>query len=55
MLPCNVIVQENDSGTEISAINPYESMKSILADEIVDFSKDITTRLSQIIDSMKNR
>jgi len=28
LLPCNVIVQETDGGTEISAINPHESMET---------------------------
>jgi len=53
LLPCNVIVQETDSGTEISAINPTESMKGILSDELVEFAGQITSRLESVISTFE--
>lgn len=53
LLPCNVIVQETDSGTEISAINPTESMKGILSDELVEFASQITSRLESVISTFE--
>ena len=49
LLPCNVILQETETGTEVSAINPQESMKDILSVEIVEFSREITKKLSNVI------
>jgi uncharacterized protein (DUF302 family) len=49
LLPCNVIIQESDGGTEISAINPRESMKGIMSGELVEFASEITARLERVI------
>ncbi|KPK82334.1 MAG: hypothetical protein AMS27_14665 [Bacteroides sp. SM23_62_1] len=49
LLPCNIILQEKENGTEVSAINPYESMKGILDKDVVELSKQITDKLSSII------
>jgi uncharacterized protein (DUF302 family) len=49
LLPCNVIVQEKASGTEISAINPTESMKGILSEELTRFAAQITGKLDSVI------
>ncbi len=49
LLPCNVIVQETGSGTEISAINPRESMKGILDSDLVEFAGEITKKLESVI------
>jgi uncharacterized protein (DUF302 family) len=53
LLPCNVIVQETDNGTEISAINPQESMKGILGDELVEFAGEITKKLESVINKFR--
>ena len=53
LLPCNVIVQETDNGTEISAINPQESMKGILGDELVEFAGEITEKLESVINKFE--
>ena len=49
LLPCNVIVQQRKDGTEISAINPQESMKGILSEELVEFAGKITAKLESVI------
>ena len=53
LLPCNVIVQETDNGTEISAINPKESMKGILSKELVEFAGEITKKLESVINKFE--
>ena len=53
LLPCNVIVQESEDGTEISAINPQESMKGILSEELVEFAGTITAKLESVIRKFK--
>ena len=52
LLPCNVIIQETDEGTEVSAIDPHESMKAIIADEVVELSKQITAKLTNVINNI---
>ena len=52
LLPCNIILQEKEKGTEVSAINPYESMKGILDKDVVELSKQITDKLSSVIRNM---
>jgi len=52
LLPCNVILQETENGTEVSAINPYESMKGILDQDVIELSKQITEKLSNVIRNM---
>lgn len=52
LLPCNVILQETENGTEVSAINPYESMKGILNQDVIELSKQITEKLSNVIRNM---
>jgi len=53
LLPCNVIVQETDGGTEISAINPHESMKGILSGDLVEFAGEITTKLEAVVEKFR--
>jgi uncharacterized protein (DUF302 family) len=52
LLPCNVILQEVAEGTEVSAINPYESMKGILREDVVELSKEITRKLERVISNL---
>jgi len=53
LLPCNVILQEAGNHIEVSAINPYESMKGILNQDVVELSKQITEKLSSVIRNLK--
>jgi uncharacterized protein (DUF302 family) len=50
MLPCNVIVQELESGDiEVSAVNPMASMQAIDNDELKGFAVEITKKLEAVI------
>lgn len=52
LLPCNVILQEIPGGTEVAAINPYESMKGILQADAVELSKEITLKLARVTENL---
>ena len=53
MLPCNVIVQELDSGDiEVSAVNPMASMQAVNNDELKGIAEEITNKLKAIIDKL---
>lgn len=50
MLPCNVIVQERQDGqTEISAIDPLESMKAIANPDLEAIAEDVSEKLQRVI------
>jgi len=51
MLPCNVIVQEREDGqTEVSAINPIESMKAVQNAELEHIGQQVAAKLQRVID-----
>jgi uncharacterized protein (DUF302 family) len=53
MLPCNVIVEEQeDGGIEISAVNPQASMQAVNNANLDDIAGKVNERLQKIIDSM---
>jgi uncharacterized protein (DUF302 family) len=53
MLPCNVIVQEREDGqTEVSAINPLESMKTVANPQLDDIGRQVAAKLQAIVDRM---
>lgn len=53
LLPCNVIVQENNEGkTEVSAINPIVSMQAVNNQGLADIAEDISARLQRVINSL---
>ena len=53
MLPCNVIVQELTNGkTEVAAVNPIESMKSISNPELGVVALQVTDMLKQMIEEL---
>jgi uncharacterized protein (DUF302 family) len=53
MLPCNVIVQEREDGrTEVSAINPLESMKAVANPNLEIIANQVAARLKSIIDRL---
>lgn len=53
MLPCNVIVQENDKGNvEVSAIDPIASMQAVKNPKLQDVAEQIQAKLKRVIDSL---
>lgn len=53
MLPCNVIVQELDSGDiEVSAVNPLASMQAVKNDELKEIAEEITNKLRSVINKL---
>lgn len=50
MLPCNVILQELQSGhIEVSAVNPTASMQAIDNENLADIAKQIGEKLQRVI------
>lgn len=53
MLPCNVIVQELDSGDiEVSAVNPMASMQAVDNKDLKEIAEEITNKLKAVIDKL---
>lgn len=51
MLPCNVIVQECEDGrTEVSAINPLESMKTVGNPKLAEIGGQAAAKLKAVMD-----
>lgn len=51
MLPCNVILREVSGGTEISAIDPVESMKAIDNQQLHDVAGEVRDMLRKAVDA----
>ena len=50
MLPCNVIVQEKESGIiEISAINPIVSMQAVVNESLAPIALEIGDKLKRVL------
>ncbi len=53
MLPCNVIVQQHDSGeVEVSAVDPVASMQAIENAELGDVAKEVQDMLKRVIEKL---
>ena len=53
MLPCNVIVQELDSGDiEVAAVNPMASMQAVQNDDLKAIAEEITDKLKLVIEGL---
>lgn len=52
MLPCNVIIQEVEGGTEIAVINPKVAMKVIDNPDLAIIADEIYQKLQLVIDSL---
>jgi uncharacterized protein (DUF302 family) len=50
MLPCNVIVQETEQGTEIAAVDPIASMAAVDNPELGDIAGSVRELLKQVIE-----
>ncbi|MCW9709065.1 DUF302 domain-containing protein [Fodinibius salsisoli] len=53
MLPCNVIVEENEDGTvEVSAVNPVASMQAVSNDRLQPIADEVRKRLEKVISNL---
>lgn len=53
MLPCNVIVQERESGQiEVSAVDPKASMQAVQNPRLESIADEVTARLTKVIQSL---
>jgi uncharacterized protein (DUF302 family) len=53
MLPCNVIVEENDDGTvEVSAVNPVASMQAVSNDRLRPIAEQVKSNLEKVINRL---
>jgi uncharacterized protein (DUF302 family) len=52
-LPCNVVVQEHESGeVEVSAMDPIVAMSPVENPLMVDFAKEIREKLYNVIENL---
>ena len=52
MLPCNVLVQESEKGTEVSAINPMESIGVVGGDQLTPIASRVTDKLKAALEQI---
>ena len=53
MLPCNVIVQEHNTGkVEVTAVDPVSSMQAIQNNELAPIAVEVREKLKRVIDSL---
>jgi uncharacterized protein (DUF302 family) len=52
MLPCNVIVQETEGGTEVAAIDPVRSMAAVDNPKLTEIAQDVRERLKRVIERL---
>ena len=53
MLPCNVIVQENDEGkVEVSAVDPMASMQAVENPDLKNIATEIRAKLQNVINNL---
>lgn len=52
MLPCNVIVQEKEGGTEVAAVDPVASMQAVENEALRPIAEEIRDRLRRVIEAL---
>jgi uncharacterized protein (DUF302 family) len=52
MLPCNVIVQERDGKTEVSAIDPLASMQAVKNEALSGIAEEVRLKLRAVIEKL---
>lgn len=52
MLPCNVILQQTDGKTEVSAVDPVASMSAVKNEALQQIAADVRDRLRRVIDAL---
>ena len=54
LLPCNVIVYEDNSDVYVSTILPSSAMSVVENDELAGISQEVEEKLKSVIDSLQN-
>jgi uncharacterized protein (DUF302 family) len=53
MLPCNVIVQEQEDGiVEVSAVDPVASMVSVQNNSLANIASEVSVKLNRVINNL---
>ena len=53
MLPCNVIVYENeDGGSVVAAVDPIASMQAVENEKLAEIAGEVKNRLKKVIENM---
>lgn len=53
MLPCNVIVEENNDGkVEVSAVDPVASMQAVKNESLGSIAEEVRSKLKKVIDQL---
>lgn len=54
MLPCNVVVQQTDDGTEVAAIDPVASMQAIQNQQLGHEAAIVAGKLQRVIENLSH-
>lgn len=52
MLPCNVVVQETESGVQVSAIDPVASMQAVNNPSLASTAAQVRDKLQSVVNSL---
>lgn len=52
MLPCNVVVQQTESGVEVAAVDPLASMAAVDNPDLAEIAGEVRNRLKKVIDQL---
>jgi uncharacterized protein (DUF302 family) len=53
MLPCNVVVEENNDGkVEVSAVDPVASMQAVKNESLGSIAEEVRNKLKKVIDQL---
>lgn len=52
MLPCNVIVIQQEDGVEVAAIDPISSMQAVENSALGDVASEVQGKLKKVIDNL---
>ncbi|MFZ6052465.1 DUF302 domain-containing protein [Halocola ammonii] len=53
MLPCNVVVEQNEDGSvEVSAVDPMASMSAVDNDQLGELASEVKNKLARVIQSL---
>ena len=52
MLPCNVIVIQQDNGVEVAAVDPLASMQAVENKTLGDVASQVQAKLKKVIETL---